>query len=177
MKDKRPDALLFPADHGGNLATSTLNRHWHKAREAAGRPDLRWHDLRHTGAVLAAQTGATLAELMGRLGHSTPQAALRYQHAAQGARRRDSSPPVRARDGQRHDDVTRPRRPLLRSETFPLLHSGLWRIRIRAPSQPYGLGRRGHAVGTRRARGGHYLSEAVRPVFAADVRNCAWQML
>nr|MBA2559757.1 site-specific integrase [Propionibacteriales bacterium] len=45
---------------------------------------LRFHDLRHTGAVLAASTGATLAELMGRLGHSTPTAALRYQHAAQG---------------------------------------------------------------------------------------------
>ena len=42
------------------------------------------HDLRHGGAVLAAQTGATLAELMARLGHSTPQAALGYQHAAQG---------------------------------------------------------------------------------------------
>jgi integrase len=45
---------------------------------------LRFHDLRHSGAVLAAQAGATLAELMGRLGHSTPQAALRYQHAAEG---------------------------------------------------------------------------------------------
>ena len=32
------------------------------------REDLRWHDLRHTDAVLAAQTGAILAELMGRLG-------------------------------------------------------------------------------------------------------------
>jgi hypothetical protein len=32
----------------------------------------------------AAATGATLAELMARLGHSTPQAALRYQHVAQG---------------------------------------------------------------------------------------------
>jgi hypothetical protein len=32
--------------------------------------------------VLAAQAGATLAELMGRLGHSTPGAAMRYQHAA-----------------------------------------------------------------------------------------------
>jgi hypothetical protein len=32
--------------------------------------------------VLAAQTGATLAELMGRLGHTTPGAAMRYQHAA-----------------------------------------------------------------------------------------------
>jgi integrase len=51
-------------------------------RQAAGREDLRWHDLRHTGAVLAAQTAATLAELMGRLGHSTPGASMRYQHAA-----------------------------------------------------------------------------------------------
>src|SRR5664280_1356657 len=40
------------------------------------------HDLRHTRAVLAGQTGATLAELMARLGHSTPGAAMRYQHAA-----------------------------------------------------------------------------------------------
>jgi len=77
-------ALLFPAQHGGHLAPGTLNRHWYKARTAAGRPDLRWHDLRHSGAVLAAATGATLAELMARLGHSTPQAAMRYQHAAQG---------------------------------------------------------------------------------------------
>ncbi|HWT50008.1 MAG TPA: site-specific integrase, partial [Mycobacterium sp.] len=44
--------------------------------------DLRWHDLRHSGAVLAAATGATLAELMARLGHSTPAAAMRYQHAS-----------------------------------------------------------------------------------------------
>lgn len=92
--------LLFPAASGGHLAQSTLNGRparrriikgrivnesstaFCKAREAAGRPDLRLHDLRHTGAVLAAQTGATLAELMARLGHSTPQAAMRYQHAA-----------------------------------------------------------------------------------------------
>jgi integrase len=88
------DALLFPGADGGHLAPSTLygrkptkakpGHGFYAAREAAGRPDLRWHDLRHTGAVLAAQTGATLAELMGRLGHSTPGAALRYQHAAQG---------------------------------------------------------------------------------------------
>lgn len=78
------DALLFPAadqsDH--HMAPSTLYKVYYPARRAAGRPDLRWHDLRHTGAVLAAQTGATLAELMGRLGHTTPGAAMRYQHAA-----------------------------------------------------------------------------------------------
>ncbi|MEP7193563.1 MAG: tyrosine-type recombinase/integrase [Actinomycetota bacterium] len=78
------EGLLFPATHGGTLAPSTLYKSFYPARDKAGRPDLRWHDLRHTGAVLAAQTGATLAELMGRLGHSTPSAALRYQHAAEG---------------------------------------------------------------------------------------------
>ena len=79
------DGLLFPAADGhSTLAPSTLYRVYYGARDKAGRPDLRFHDLRHTGAVLAASTGATLAELMGRLGHSTPQAALRYQHAAQG---------------------------------------------------------------------------------------------
>lgn len=80
---KGKDALLFPAANGGHLQPSTLYRHFYKARTAASREDLRWHDLRHSGAVLAAQTGATLAELMARLGHSTPQAAMRYQHAAQ----------------------------------------------------------------------------------------------
>ena len=78
------DALLFAAQSGGHLQPSTLYRHFYKARTAAGREDLRWHDLRHSGATLAAQTGATLAELMARLGHSTPAAAMRYQHAAKG---------------------------------------------------------------------------------------------
>lgn len=81
-----PDGLLFPAkeDPAKHLRQSSLARVFYPARAKAGRPDLRFHDLRHTGAVLAAQSGATLAELMGRLGHTTPQAALRYQHAAEG---------------------------------------------------------------------------------------------
>jgi integrase len=80
------DGLLFPSarDPGAHLRTSTLARVYYPAREAAGRPDLRFHDLRHTGAVLAASTGATLAELMARLGHTTPGVAMRYQHAARG---------------------------------------------------------------------------------------------
>ena len=93
---KTRDSLLFPAGDSGldtkklsvgsnrHLQPSTLMRHWYRARAAASRDDLRWHDLRHSGAVLAAATGASLAELMARLGHSTPAAAMRYQHAAQG---------------------------------------------------------------------------------------------
>lgn len=92
------DGLLFPSASGGHLAPSAFygrgaefnddgsvkraGRGWYAARQAAGRDDLRFHDLRHTGAVLAAQTGATLAELMRRLGHSTAGAAMRYQHAS-----------------------------------------------------------------------------------------------
>jgi integrase len=78
------DGLLFPgAISGEHLGHGTFFKTWDAARKAAGRPDLRFHDLRHTGAVLAAQTGATLAELMNRLGHTTPSMAIRYQHAAE----------------------------------------------------------------------------------------------
>ncbi|WP_228386667.1 tyrosine-type recombinase/integrase [Ornithinicoccus halotolerans] len=85
LGDRSPAALLFPARDGqSHMAPSTLYKVFYPAREAAGRPDLRWHDLRHTGAVLAAQSGATLADLMSRLGHTTPQAALIYQHSAAG---------------------------------------------------------------------------------------------
>jgi integrase len=84
MADRRPQALLFNNTLGGFLSVSLLDRYWFPAREAAGRPDLRFHDLRHTQAVFAAAGGATLAELMARLGHSTVGAALRYQHAAAG---------------------------------------------------------------------------------------------
>ena len=76
------DALLFPGANGRHMAPSALFKVFRRARASIGRPDLRWHDLRHTGATLAAVSGATLAELMSRLGHSTPSAAMIYQHAA-----------------------------------------------------------------------------------------------
>lgn len=81
------DGLLFPSrtDPLAHLRRqSSLARVYYPARMAAGRPDLRFHDLRHTGAVYAAIAGATTAELMARLGHSTPAAAMRYQHVAEG---------------------------------------------------------------------------------------------
>ena len=79
-------ALLFPsaADPARYLQVKGLYKDFHRARAEIGRPDLRFHDLRHSSLVLTAATGATLAELMARAGHSTPQAAMRYQHAAEG---------------------------------------------------------------------------------------------
>lgn len=75
--------LVFAGPRGGMLRRSNFHeRIWSKAREAVGLPNLRVHDLRHTGATLSAVTGATLRELMARLGHSSPRAALMYQHAS-----------------------------------------------------------------------------------------------
>ena len=97
--DESPNGLLFSSREGKTLQPSALygsleyrdekgrvHPAWgfYKARNIAGRDDLRWHDLRHTGAVYAALEGATLPELMGRLGHSSPAAAMRYQHVAKG---------------------------------------------------------------------------------------------
>lgn len=76
-----PDALIFTTTNGRPVQRATRHKPFHRARCAIGRPDLRWHDLRHTGATLAASAGASLAELQRRLGHSTVQAALIYQHA------------------------------------------------------------------------------------------------
>lgn len=76
------DGLLFPSASGGHLAPATLYGAYYPARDKAGRPDLRFHDLRHSGAVMAADEGATLADLMDRLGHATPAMAMRYQHTS-----------------------------------------------------------------------------------------------
>ena len=54
-----------------------------QARRATGLTQFTLHDLRHAGGTMAAWTGATTKELMARLGHSTHDAPLRYQHAAQ----------------------------------------------------------------------------------------------
>lgn len=81
---KDAEALLFPHANGEHMHGDHYRPHWEKARAAIGKPNLRVHDLRHVGAVLAAQSGATTAELMHRLGHTTPVMALRYQHVAEG---------------------------------------------------------------------------------------------
>jgi len=70
------------------LHPNTLRRAWERAREDAGIPWLKFHDLRHTGLTIFAQQGATLAELLHRGGHSDVDVALRYQHAT---RERDAA--------------------------------------------------------------------------------------
>lgn len=79
------DGLLFPAANGGHLHSSSFARAFEKAAKAAGRPDATPHTLRHTGASLATSAGATTADVMARLGHTTPAMAMHYQHSLDGA--------------------------------------------------------------------------------------------
>jgi integrase len=82
-----PDAIVFTAVRGGPIRRARLSAAWKAAKAAVGvHPDLqlRPHDLRHHGATLTARKpGITTKELMARIGHSSPRAALRYQHAAE----------------------------------------------------------------------------------------------
>jgi integrase len=77
------DHLVFPGSHGQPFRTATLQAVWQRALKATGIEGLRFHDLRHTGNTLAASTGASTKELMSRMGHASPRAALIYQHATQ----------------------------------------------------------------------------------------------
>ncbi|NMM98873.1 tyrosine-type recombinase/integrase [Bifidobacterium olomucense] len=77
------DAYVFTTGRGTPINSNSLGKAFREARKAAGRDDLRFHDLRHTCATFAAQTGATTKELMNLMGHSSPRAALIYQHATE----------------------------------------------------------------------------------------------
>jgi integrase len=69
------DSLVFVGPKGGRLRRSNFRDIWIKARGEAGLPDLHLHDLRHTGNTMAAATGASLRELMERMGHTSTRAA------------------------------------------------------------------------------------------------------
>ena len=76
------DGLIFQAPAGGLIRRSNFNRRvWAPAVRSVGLTDFHFHDLRHTGNTLAAMTGASTRELMSRMGHASPRAALIYQHA------------------------------------------------------------------------------------------------
>ena len=74
------DSLVFVGPKNAPLRRSTFTRAWQRATESAGLTGFHIHDQRHTGNQFAAATGASLRELMGRMGHSTTQAAVIYQY-------------------------------------------------------------------------------------------------
>ncbi|MFY1618598.1 tyrosine-type recombinase/integrase [Micromonospora sp. WMMD736] len=75
---------IFTGAKGATLRRSNFQTacKWRESVAAAGLPGFHFHDLRHTGNTLAFRTGASLADLMARMGHASTRAAMIYQHTA-----------------------------------------------------------------------------------------------
>ncbi|MEV7013637.1 site-specific integrase [Streptosporangium sp. NPDC051022] len=87
---EEPDAFVFLGKRGGFLRGNNFRREakWADALKEMGVKGLHFHDLRHTGNTLAAQSGASLADLKARMGHDSDRAAMIYQHATRDADQR-----------------------------------------------------------------------------------------
>lgn len=79
---QEPSALVFTGAKGGAVRRSNFQKHWTAALATAGLAEVHFHDLRHTGNTLTAHSGATLSDLMARMGHSSTRAARIYLHTS-----------------------------------------------------------------------------------------------
>jgi integrase len=76
-------SLVFTSPDGHPLWHGHFyHRVWLPALKTVGLSGIHLHDLRHTGNQFAADAGANLRELMTRMGHDSPRAALGYQHSS-----------------------------------------------------------------------------------------------
>lgn len=73
-----PEAFVFTTTRGQRLSTTAFTKSVKKGFASVGKPGMRVHDLRHVGATMVSQAGATTKELMGRVGHSSVNASM-YQ--------------------------------------------------------------------------------------------------
>jgi integrase len=76
---------LVTGPKGKAARRASVSQAWIDAKTAVGADlDLHIHDLRHHAATMTARMpGITTKELMARIGHSSPRAALIYQHASE----------------------------------------------------------------------------------------------
>lgn len=66
-----PLNLVFTNELGGNLIPQTVVRHFKEIVTSIGRPDARFHDLRHSYAVASIRSGDDIKTVQGNLGHAT----------------------------------------------------------------------------------------------------------
>jgi integrase len=85
--DPDPSAFVFTGPKGKPIRRGNFNPlvGWAEIVESMGKVGLHFHDLRHTGNTLAAQSGASTRDLMARMGHDSMNAAIIYQHATRQA--------------------------------------------------------------------------------------------
>jgi integrase len=89
---KATDALVFTGARGKPIQHSHFcQRVWRPAADALGMTGVHVHDLRHMGNILSAAAGASLRELMDRMGHASTRAALIYLHGSDERQRKIAS--------------------------------------------------------------------------------------
>ncbi|MFM1724045.1 tyrosine-type recombinase/integrase [Rhodococcus sp. PAM 2766] len=73
--------LAFPSVNGEVVHDNAVRPHFKRAAKEIGHEALRFHDLRHSAATLFAQAGATLADHMVLMGHTSSAMSARYTHS------------------------------------------------------------------------------------------------
>ena len=66
-----PAGFVFTNEIGGHLVSWTVTKKYKRIVTGIGRPDARFHDLRHSYAVAAIRSGDDIKTVQGNLGHAT----------------------------------------------------------------------------------------------------------
>ena len=76
-----PAGYVFTNEIGGHLVSWTVTKKFKRIVASIGRPDARFHDLRHSYAVAAIRSGDDIKTVQGNLGHASAAFTLdRYGH-------------------------------------------------------------------------------------------------
>ncbi len=79
-----PGAFVFTSVKGSPLLNRYFAPYWKRALTKASTDErIRFHDLRHLAGTSAATAGASLREIMARMGHASSDASLRYLKASE----------------------------------------------------------------------------------------------
>lgn len=84
--------LVFTNEIGHHLSAQTVYLHFKRLAETAGYPEARFHDLRHSYAVVSLQSGDDIKTLQENLGHHTAAFTLDvYGHVTEQMRRNSAN--------------------------------------------------------------------------------------
>lgn len=85
---ENPDNLVFTTEFGRYINNKILYQNFKRIAKKLGKPDLRFHDLRHTYAVNSLRAGDDIKTVQENLGHATASFTLStYAHATPGMKR------------------------------------------------------------------------------------------
>ena len=87
-----PDNLVFTTETGRYVNNKMLYQRFKKIMTKLGKPDMRFHDLRHTYAVNSLRAGGDIKTVQENLGHATAAFTLStYAHATPGMKRESAN--------------------------------------------------------------------------------------